>query len=229
LATRGSGGINLKSGSSKLAIFDTFKTKNKELTGEAIRQRAIIIALATQEHPTEKTRTAISQKIAAKSGIVWKNLYSGVFRDLDEILIPLKLVEEDGRLPLKRGPKALQEKGIPYYRLTQNGLLVSLSINEIKDRGALLDKFFSTSQEKEFQEIIKKLSKIAPKFTFSLFEKYVRAFCEGKLKNLLPFTFSNLKSISDESLAVQKEILEAFSNMSKSDKDKTVDLLKKLG
>lgn len=221
----------MKSKSSKLAIFDTFKTKTKELTGEAIRQRSIIISLATQENPADKTRTAISQKIAEKSGIVWKNLYSGVFRDLDEILIPLKLVEEDGRLPLKRGPKALQEKGIPYYRLTQSGLLVALSIKEIKEKGPLLEQFFSypNSQEKELQEIIKKLSKIAPKFTFSLFEKYVRAFCEGKLKNLMPFTFANLKSVSDESLSIQKEILEGFSNMSKVDKENTMDFLKKLG
>lgn len=220
----------MKSDSSKLAVFDTFKTKNQELTGEAIRQRAIITTLATQESPTEKTRTSISQRIADKSGIIWKNLYSGVFRDLDEILIPLKLVEEEGRLPLKRGPKALQEKGIPYYRLTQSGLLVALSITKIEDRHSILEKFFSysNSHEKEFQEIIKKLSKIAPKFTFSLFEKYVRAFCKGKLKSLLPFTFANLKDISDESLVIQKEILEAFSNMSKADKDKTTDLLKKL-
>ncbi|MFB5611664.1 MAG: hypothetical protein ACE5RT_07660 [Nitrosopumilaceae archaeon] len=221
----------MKSKSSKLAIFDTFKTKTKELTGEAIRQRSIIISLATQENPADKTRTAISQKIAEKSGIVWKNLYSGVFRDLDEILIPLKLVEEDGRLPLKRGPKALQEKGIPYYRLTQSGLLVALSIKEIKEKGPLLEQFFSypNSQEKELKEIIKKLSKIAPKFTFSLFEKYVRAFCEGKLKNLMPFTFANLKNVSDESLSIQKEILEGFSNMSKADKENTMDFLKKLG
>jgi len=221
----------LKSGSSKLAIFDTFKTKNQELTGEAKRQRAIIVTLATQESPTEKTRTSISQRIADKNGLIWKNLYSGVFRDLDEILIPLKLVEEDGRLPLRRGPKVLQEKGIPYYRLTQSGVLVALSIKEIKDRHTLLEKFFaySNSQEKEFQGIIKKLSKISPKFTFSLFEKYVRAFCEGKFENLLPFTFANLKSVSDESLQVQKEILEAFSNLPKADKEKTIDLIKKLG
>ena len=220
----------MKSDSSKLAVFDTFKTKNQELTGEATRQRSIITTLATQENPTEKTRTSISQRIASKSGIIWKNLYSGVFRDLDEILIPLKLVEEEGRLPLKRGPKALQEKGIPYYRLTQSGLLVALSITDIEDRHSLLEQFFSysNSQEKEFQEIIKKLSKIAPKFTFSLFEKYVKAFCKGKLKNLLPFTFANLKDVYDENLIIQKEVLGAFSNMSKADKDKTIELLKKL-
>ena len=90
----------------KLAIFDTFKTKPDQLTGEAIRQRGIFFQLVNESDPAMKTRTAITRKLAEKSGIRWKNLYSGVFRDLDEILVPLGLVEEAGRLPLKRGPKA---------------------------------------------------------------------------------------------------------------------------
>ncbi len=209
-----------------MAIFNTFKTKSRQLTGEALRQRSIIIALALGSNPTDKTRTSISQKIASQSGVIWKNLYSGVFRDLDEILIPLGLVIEEGRLPLKRGPKALQEKGVPYYKLTQSGLLVSLSLKEIKDRKELLERFFSnlSKDENEFHDIILKLTKITPKFTFSLFEKYVKAYCKGKLK-LLPFKFQNLKNISDESLIIQKEFLEGFTNLSKSDEEKTVNLL----
>ena len=215
----------IKSNSPKLAIFNTFKTKSLELTGEALRQRSIIIALATGTNPTDKTRTSISRKIASQSGVVWKNLYSGVFRDLDEILIPLGLVKEEGRLPLRRGPKALQEKGVPYYKLTQSGLLISLSLNEIKDRKEILERFFSnlSKDENEFHDIILKLTKIAPKFTFSLFEKYVKAYWEGRLK-LLPFKFQNLKNISDESLIIQKEFLEGFTNLSKSDEEKTVNL-----
>jgi len=216
----------IKSSSPKLAIFNTFKTKSKALTGEALRQRSIIIALATGTNPIDKTRTSISQKIASQSGVVWKNLYSGVVRDLDEILIPLGLVEEEGRLPLKRGPKALQEKGVPYYKLTQSGLLVSLSLNEIKNRKEILEDFFSNSSkdENEFYDIILKLAKIAPQFTFSLFKKYVMAYCEGKLK-LLPFKFQNLKNVSDQGLIVQKEFLEGFTNLSKPDREKTVNLL----
>ena len=219
----------IKSNSPKLAIFNTFKAKSKTLTGEALRQRSIIVALATETNPTDKTRTSISKKIASQSGVVWKNLYSGVFRDLDEILIPLGLVGEEGRLPLKRGPKALQEKGVPYYKLTQSGLLVSLSLNEIKDRKEILERFFSnlSKDENEFHDIILKLTKITPKFTFSLFEKYVKAYCEGKLK-LLPFKFQNLKNISDESLIIQKEFLEGFTNLSKSDGEKTVNLLNRV-
>ena len=76
----------------KLAIFDTFKTKGEELTGEAQRQRAIIGILASDANPAERTRTGISQKMAKKQGIAWKNIYSGIFRDLDEILLPICLL-----------------------------------------------------------------------------------------------------------------------------------------
>ena len=92
----------LKSQSPKLSIFETFKTKREQLTGEAIRQRHIISHLAREDSSTLTTRTAIAQNIAKKNNLLWKNIYSGVFRDLDEILIPLDIVFEAGRLPLKR-------------------------------------------------------------------------------------------------------------------------------
>ena len=213
----------------KLSIFDTFKIKG-ELTGEANRQRAIITILASNANPTERTRTGISQTIAKRHGIAWKNIYSGIFRDLDEILIPLEIAEEGGRLPLKRGPKALQEKGIPYYHLTKKGILVALSISEVKDREKLLEKIFSQSdsKEKEYERIIKSLSETSPNFTYSIFQKYVKAFCDNKIKDLLPFDLSKLKDISDESLIIQKEILEAFLKLSKQDKEEAIRFLNEI-
>ena len=213
----------------KLSIFDTFKIKG-ELTGEANRQRAIITILASNANPTERTRTGISQTIAKRHGIAWKNIYSGIFRDLDEILIPLEIAEEGGRLPLKRGPKALQEKGIPYYHLTKKGVLVALSISEVKNREKLLEKIFSQSdsKEKEYERIIKSLSETSPNFTYSIFQKYVKAFCDNKIKDLLPFDLSKLKDISDESLIIQKEILEAFLKLSKQDKEEAIRFLNEI-
>ena len=162
----------------KLSIFHTFKTKREQLTGEAIRQRHIISHLARENSSTLMTRTAIAQNIAKKNNLLWKNIYSGVFRDLDEILIPLNIVSEAGRLPLKRGPKALQEKGVPYYQLTPKGLLVVLSIDDFDQRDSVLDEFLSKSEikEKEFVDAVRTLVKISPKFTYSMFELYVRAF-----------------------------------------------------
>jgi len=219
--------MKTKSKFPKLSIFDTFKTKREEYTGEALRQRSIIAHLATATNSTARTRTGISQRIAEENGIVWKNIYSGIFRDLDEILIPLGLVLEAGRLPLKRGPKALQEKGVPFYELTQEGLLIALSLNEIVGREEILTRFFSRAkiEENEFQEILQKLAIIVPRFTYSLFEKYSKAYCEGKLEKLLPFSISRLKKISDESILIQREFLEAFSNLSRMERENVIRFL----
>ena len=215
---------------SKLAIFDTFKTKGDDLTGEANRQRSIITILGSNANPAERTRTGISQKIAKKQGIAWKNLYSGIFRDLDEILLPMDIAEEDGRLPLKRGPKALQEKGIPYYHLTKKGILVALSINDNKNRENLLKEFFLKSEpaEKEFEAILSSLSKTSPIFTYSIFQKYVKAFCDNKITELLPFDLSKLRDIADESLIIQKEILSAFVKLPKQEKVDAIKFLDKI-
>ena len=214
----------------KLAIFDTFKTKGNDLTGEANRQRAIIAILGSSANPTEKTRTGISQRIAKRQGISWKNIYSGIFRDLDEILLPMQIAEEDGRLPLKRGPKALQEKGIPYYHLTRKGILIALSIKDIKNRESLFEEFFSKSEpnEKEFEKVLSSLLKTSPIFTYSIFQKYVKAFCDSKIDELLPFDLSKLREISDESLVIQKEILSAFVNLSDEEKEKAITFLDKI-
>ena len=208
----------MKGTTPKLSIFETFKTKQQELTGEAKRQRHIICHLAKEESSTLMTRTAIAQDIAEKNNLLWKNIYSGVFRDLDEVLIPLEIVSEAGRLPLKRGPKALQEKGIPHYQLTQKGLLVALAIEESDSKNSILDKFLSKSEikEKQFADIITTLAKISPKFTYSMFEIYVKAFCEGKLKNLLPFSILEFQKISKNSFTVQNELLNGFMTLPKT-------------
>ena len=214
----------------KLSIFETFKTKQDELTGEANRQRAIIAHLSTSTNSAAKTRTAISRRIAKDNGVIWKNIYSGIFRDLDEVLLPLGIVKEGGRLPLKRGPKALQEKGVPFYELTVEGLLIALSLNEISEKENILQQFLSKAKfdEKEFQGSLQKLAKNIPKFTYYLFEKYSKAYCDGKIEKLLPFSLANLKKISDESIIIQREFLEAFGNFSNKDKEKTLNFLRKI-
>jgi hypothetical protein len=212
--------------SARLAIFETFKTKKEELTGEAVRQRSIIITLATQNNPTDMTRTAIAQKIAQKNNTVWKNIYSGIFRDLDEILIPLEIVEEAGRLPLRRGPKALQEKGIPFYQLTLKGQLVAISLDELTDREKILESFIKTAKiSDEFGEEIRILSKFVPSFAYYMFRNYVKAFCDGGLTDLLPLEKSKFLQFSEESISIQKEFLESFVSMSKQEKERTLSFL----
>jgi len=220
----------MKSGKTRLAIFDTFKTKRQQITGEASRQRAIIHHLSNSVNSASKTRTAISQSIAEKNKIMWKNIYSGIFRDLDEILIPLGIVEEEGRLPLKRGPKALQQNGMPFYHLTKKGMIVSLAIDNISERKKILKGVINQANDDERQafQIMEKMVKIAPHFGFSIFERYVKAYCDDKLDDLLPFTVENVSKSTDSSAQLQMELLEGFSKLSKLDRDQTIDFLKKI-
>ena len=90
--------------------------------------------------------------------------------------------------------------------------------------------FFSQSEssEKEFEKILSSLLQTSPNFTYSIFQKYVKAFCDNKFKELLPFDLSKLKEISDESLLIQKEILEAFTKLSKQDKDDALRFLNEI-
>ena len=221
----------MKSEKTRLAIFDTFKTKKQQITGEAIRQRAIIHHLSNSTNSASKTRTAISQSIAEENKILWKNIYSGIFRDLDEVLIPLGIVAEEGRLPLKRGPKALQQNGMPFYHLTKKGMIVSLAIDKISDRKKILKGIVNQAaddNEKQAFEIMEKLVKIAPHFGFSIFERYVKAYCESNIEDLLPFTVENVSKSADNSAQLQMELLEGFSKLSKADRDQTIDFLKKI-
>jgi hypothetical protein len=93
-----------------------------------------------------------------------------------------------------------------------------------------LAAFFSKSDpsEKEFEKILTGLLKTSPTFTYSIFQKYVKAFCDNKISELLPFDLSKLKDISDESLIIQKEILSAFVKLSKQEKDEAMIFLDKI-
>ena len=223
----------IKKQNPNLSVFRTFKTKDKEFTGEAMRQRGIIIHLAAETLPTKKTRTAIAHKLAEQNGTTWQNIYSGIFRDLDEVLLPLKLVEEVGRLPIKRGPKALQEQGVPYYQLTDSGLLVAASVSETaKERIRIMKNFLekdSNTKEEDLKEAIITLLGIAPNFVSSILRRYVESYSEGKIDKLVPFNTEHIKKALDDVLHVQRELLEGFSSLSNPDKEPIINFLKKVG
>jgi hypothetical protein len=213
----------------KLSIFKTFKTKREELTGEAMRQRSIIANLATETKHVMNTRTSLAHKVAEKNNTVWQNVYSGIFRDLDEILVPLGIVEEAGRLPLNRGPKALQEHGVPYYKLTESGMLVAVSLEELKDeRIKILKKFFENYdiKDEEFKDMILTLLNIAPNFVFALLKKYIEAYANGKMDKIIPFDSNSLRYALDGTIAIYGELLEGFSTLTSSDRESVINFFR---
>jgi len=174
------------------------------------------------------TRTSLSHKLAEKNNTVWQNVYSGIFRDLDEILLPLGIVEEAGRLPLNRGPRALQEHGVPYYKLTESGMLVAVSLDELKDeRIKILKKFDNYDiKDEEFKEVILTLLDVAPNFVFALLRKYTEAYVNGKIDKLIPFNSNRLRYAIDDTMAIYGELLEGFFTLTDSDRETVINFFR---
>lgn len=215
----------MKDGKSNIAIFDTFKTRRNKFTGEAKRQRGIIAHLATEQSPELRTRTSIAHAIAEQHGILWQNIYSGIFRDLDEVLIPAGVVKEGGRLPLRRGPKALQLEGVPFYELTDTGLLVASSIEELGGRRmGLLKSYVSTlpasdASCKAMKEGMLLLIERAPAFITKVINEYIYAYSTGLVSSIAPLETKKLRSVIAKEIAVEKELVEAFAAFSDEQKD----------
>jgi hypothetical protein len=215
----------LKDTKHNIAIFDTFKTRKDKYTGEAKRQRGIIAHLAIEQSPEFRTRTSIAHVIAKKHGILWQNIYSGIFRDLDEALIPSGVIKEGGRLPLRRGPRALQLEGVPFYELTESGLLVASSIEELgDDRVNILEKYLGSLPAKDTTETsiiagLLLLIKKAPGFAFKIVNEYIYAYSSGLIDNIAPLDIEKLRGVISKQASIEKELIEAFIRMENSQKE----------
>ena len=113
--------------------------------------------------------------------------------------------------------------------LVDSGVTVGVSsrgMGSLKDKDGVLQQFLSKSEIKEnhFKESIKIIAKISPSFAYSIFEKYIRAYCDGKVNDVIPFNIIELKKISGQTFKIQKELLEGFIALSKSDKNAVLNM-----
>ncbi|MDQ6724501.1 MAG: hypothetical protein M3Z01_09635 [Thermoproteota archaeon] len=217
-----------------IAIFDTFKTHHTKSTREAKRQRGIIAHIAIENDPKGKTRTSIAHILAKKYEVSWQNIYSAIFKDLDEVLLPAQVVKEGGRLPIKRGPKALQIEGIPYYELTNIGLIIASAIEETGDirlRMKLLESYilnsnFNGKEEDDgnynnttINEGILLLSRYAPSFILKIINEYIIAYNHGEIEKLDRLDGEKLKKIISKQITIERELVEACMILSNDKKE----------
>jgi hypothetical protein len=207
----------MKGEKNNIAIFNNFKTRRNKFTGEAKRQRGILAHLATEQSPELRTRTSIAHFIAKKHGILWQNIYSGIFRDLDEVLIPSGVVKEGGRLPLRRGPRALQLEGVPFYELTEAGLVVASSIEEVGNRleilkGYIASMSYTNKDESMMIQGLLLLVDIAPSFISKIINEYIYAYITGLIQSIIPIDMKKFQNAISNKISIERELLEAFAN-----------------
>ena len=205
-----------------LAIFDTFKIKD-ELTGKAKRQRKIIQILRTGS-PTKYTKVKIAKKITNEKNQSWRNTYSGVYDDIENTLIPLGIIVEKGKVPLKRGPKSLQKEGTAFYELTKTGILLLYCIEEGKIE---LDFTEFTSDDKLGGDL-NALSSINPTLCFLLLERYAQIYCKKGMK-IIPITPQSLSVLHETNITYNLRLIESILSCNKEDQETLLAFLERLG
>ena len=206
----------------KASFFDTFKLTD-QLTGKAKRQRKIIKIIGSTNVPNEKTKVEISRKVSIENKQSWKNSYSGVYEDVEKILLPQKIIEEEGRIPLKRGPRLLQNEGTGYYKLTKTGAFLLFCTEK---NGSQIN-FTEFTHQKDLGEELNSLYKISPTLCFLLLEKYASMLCTSG-KDVIPITLEKIEKIAKTELSCSLEFIKSMLLCSKEDQRKIVKILSQI-
>lgn len=204
----------------KLGIFEKLKTRHDELSAKAIRQRAVIRMLAEKTNPQDRTRTGLAKNLAAATGSKWQTVYPAIFGDMEQVMIPLGIAQEEGSMPLRRGPRMMQERGSPYYALTKIGMVVALAISDTQGLNDILKKMGDIGSQGEALRI---LASDSPTVIQYIMRRYVEAWCMDE-SDLLPLDLGRVGADTPVSMCL--ELLELYNIMDRDAKDAIVGLLK---
>jgi len=127
------------------------------------------------------------------------------------------VVKEGGRLPLRRGPRALQLEGVPFYELTEAGLVVASSIEEVGNRLELLKSYIASMSYTNKDESIMiqgllLLIDIAPSFISKIINEYIYAYTTGLIQSITPIDMKKFQNAISNKISIERELLEAFAN-----------------
>jgi len=140
------------------------------------------------------------------------------------VLIPSGVVKEGGRLPLRRGPKALQMEGVPFYELSEAGLLVASSIEEVgPSRTKMLESYIGSlpigaPDYEIMREAILLLIRFVPSFACKIINEYVRAYTLGLIEGITPMDISKLRLVISAQIGLEKELIESFDRLQSDQK-----------
>jgi hypothetical protein len=159
--------------------------KDNRICSRGIKERCIIKSLAKSPG---QTRNSVARDVARELGLPFSNSYGYVFKELEGCLVPNGLVQESGRKKTKMGPRVLQESGIPSFSLTDAGMIVAASLDELEleKRVEMVEKCLTSRATSDpsgfpFYESVLARFRGNPKAKLQLIETGVSEFIEGKI------------------------------------------------
>nr|MDQ3883201.1 hypothetical protein [Thermoproteota archaeon] len=132
------------------------------------------------------------------------------------------------------GPKALQLEGVPFYELTDTGILVASSIEELSNnRMHLLRSYISSLSASDFDSKVMKESMlflilVAPSFVSKIINEYIYAYSTGTIDSIAPLDIKKLRSVISKQIIVEKELVEAVIIMQQDQRELVTNFFKVL-
>jgi hypothetical protein len=114
---------------------------------------------------------------------------------------------------------------VPFYELTDTGMLVASSIEELGDKRTRLLQLYISSlpagdqSAKTMKEGMLFLIQAAPSFVAKVINEYIYAYSTGAIDSIAPLDAKKLRSVIAKEITVEKELVEAFVAMQQDQKD----------
>ncbi|MDQ3851686.1 MAG: hypothetical protein M3299_02510, partial [Thermoproteota archaeon] len=122
----------------------------------------------------------------------------------------------------------------PFYELTDTGILVASSIEELSDnRMHLLRSYISSlsagdSDSKIMKESMLFLILVAPSFVSKIINEYIYAYSTGTIDSIAPLDSKKLRSVISKQIIVEKELVEAVIAMQQDQRELVTNFFKVL-
>lgn len=136
------------------------------------------------------TKGALAKLLAKECGVSINTAYEHVLKEVNSCLIPDDVIEEDGRIPPVKGPRQFQVFGISCYRLTDLGLLIASSLDEIPidKRFGIIETYFTSFNPSNSYEVYMKTQvthhmQEYPEITLQLVKFGVCQFLMGRINH----------------------------------------------
>ena len=113
----------------------------------------------------------------------------------------------------------MQERGSPYYSLTQEGMVVALAIRDVQGRDDIAGRIEEMGPH---GETLRSLAKSNPGMVQYIMERYVEAWCRGG-SSLLPLDLGRIRN--DGPLSMCRDLLKVYGGMNETARDGVAALL----
>jgi hypothetical protein len=123
-------------------------------------------------------------------------------------------------------------EGIPFYELTETGILVASSIEDLgNSRMKIIETYFTNINDSaSVNDVLKKsillLLQTIPSFVIKIVDAYIYAYSTNKIDNIHPVTLDKLRAVLKDQISIEREFIETYDALFQNQKTLLKDFIR---